>query len=48
MQVAVELRIDRVMVLADLADPGMRKVHIGLVDPGREELHTDLLADIES
>lgn len=42
----VELCTDRVVVLADLVDPGMGKEHIGLADQGREELHTDLLADI--
>jgi len=35
------------VVLAVLADPDMGTVHIGfLAGPGREEIHTVLLADI--
>jgi hypothetical protein len=44
----VELCTDRVVVLADFAGSGMGVERIGLADPGKEELHTDLLADIEA
>jgi hypothetical protein len=45
-EAVVELCTDRVVVLADFADPDIGMVHIGLAGPGKEELHTDLLADI--